>query len=280
MTTLIIGGTGKTGLGLARLLKAANYPVLLTSRSGKAPEPFKAAAFDWLDPATFENPFKLDTNIDRAYLVCPPVYDLLSLVKPFIDLAITKGVKRFVLLSASTVKPGDMILGQVHQYLLDVGVDYTVLRPTWFMQNFATGFSLNIRENNEIVSATGNGQIPLVSTEDISQAAFDALTAEKSPNTDYLLLGPELYSYDEAAKLLSSIIGREITHKKISIEEQAQALAKRGLSPELANYLAKIQADVAEGSAAADFNDNTNRKIVGKHTLKEYLETNRALWIK
>jgi len=280
MTTLIVGGTGRTGLALARLLHAANYPVLLTSRSGKAPEPFKAVAFDWSDVATFENPFKADSNIDRVYLLFPRILDVISPAKPFIDLAIAKGVKRFVLLSASTVTPGSPSLGEVHQYLLDVGVDYTVLRPTWFMENFGTAFVFSIKEKNEFSSATENGRIPLVSTEDISQAAFEALTAEKSPNKDYLLLGPELYSYDEAAKLLSSVLGRGITHRKVSPEEQAQALGRAGVPPEFANMLVKLQVDAAAGLAEKDVRESADRKIVGKLTLKEYFEANRAIWIK
>lgn len=280
MTILLIGGTGKTGLPLARLLEAAKYSVLLTSRSGKAPEPFKAVAFDWFDAATFENPFNVDAKIDRVYLITPRVYDSFPIVKPFIDLAISKGVKRFVLMSASRVEAGGPGIGKVHQYLVDVGVDYVVLRPTWFMQNFAVNFSYSIRENNEISSATKDGRIPFVSVQDIAQAAFEALTAEKSANKDYLLLGPELYSYDEAVKLLSSILGREITHKRSSVEEQTATMASFGLPADLAEALANMQLKVADGSEAEYFNANADQKIVGKHTLKEFFETNRALWIK
>jgi hypothetical protein len=59
----------------------------------------------------------------------------LSTVKPFIDLAISKGVKRFVLLTASQAEIGSPVLmGKVHEYLLNIKVDYTVLRPTWFIR--------------------------------------------------------------------------------------------------------------------------------------------------
>ena len=137
MTVLVTGGTGKTGLILSRLLKEANQSVLICSRSGTAPNPYKAVKFDWFDDKTFENPFKMDSNIDRVYLVVPSVIGQLCSVKPFIDLAISKGVKRFVLLTASQVEirsPVLTLMGLVHEYLLDIKVDYTVLRPTWFMR--------------------------------------------------------------------------------------------------------------------------------------------------
>ena len=140
MTVLVTGGTGKTGLILSRLLKEANLSVLICSRSGTAPSPYKAVKFDWFDEKTFENPFKTDPNIDRIYLVVPSVMGQLSTVKPFIDLAISKGVKRFVLLTASQAEIGSQVLMvKVHEYLLNIKVDYTVLRPTWFIR---THFSM------------------------------------------------------------------------------------------------------------------------------------------
>ena len=137
MTVLVTGGRGTTGLILSRLLKEANTSVLICSRSGTAPSPYTAVKFDWFDDKTFENPFKKDPNIDRVYLIVPSVIGQLSAVKPFIDLAISKGVKRFVLLTASQAEIGSPVLmGKVHEYLLNIKVDYTVLRPTWFMRAF------------------------------------------------------------------------------------------------------------------------------------------------
>jgi len=139
MSTLITGGTGKTGAILAKLLHAANRPFVVASRSGMAPEPFKAVTFDWFNPSTFENPFKLTDipNIDRIYLVLPQVFDSVQYVSPFIDLAISKGVKRFVLLTSTQLRAGEPAHGMVHQYLLDKGVDYAVLRPSWFIGKFS-----------------------------------------------------------------------------------------------------------------------------------------------
>lgn len=132
MTILITGGTGKTGSRVARLLQHANEPTLLTSRSGTVPAPFKGVRFDWLDSTTYENPFNVDNQIDRVYLVGPDVIDVLSPMKAFIDLAILKGVKRFVLLSGSALEEGAPLMGVVHEYLVKIGVDYCVLRPSWF----------------------------------------------------------------------------------------------------------------------------------------------------
>jgi uncharacterized protein YbjT (DUF2867 family) len=136
MTVFVTGGTGKTGLILSRLLKAANHPVLIGSRSaGIVASPYRAVKFDWFDDKTFENPFKADSNIDRVYLVVPSVIGQSTTVQSFIDFAISNGVTRFVLLTASQAEIGSPVLmGKIHEYLLNIKVDYTVLRPTWFMR--------------------------------------------------------------------------------------------------------------------------------------------------
>jgi festuclavine dehydrogenase len=132
MTTLITGGTGKTGLLLARLLTDAGHPVLLTSRKGEAPAPFNAVKFDWYDRTTFENPFAADPTIDRVYIIAPDSLHPGPIAKPFIDLTIAKGVKRFVLLGGTHQSSESLDTGEVQKLLEESGADYAVLKATWF----------------------------------------------------------------------------------------------------------------------------------------------------
>lgn len=139
MTTLITGGTGKTGSRVARLLKDANHPFLIATRSPeKLPAEYRAQGvkFDWGDPTTHGNPFKADANIDRVYLIGVESTDMLTPMKPWIDLALTKGVKRIVLVGATPIPYGGQGVGGLHKYIAEVGVDYCVLRPTWFFGTF------------------------------------------------------------------------------------------------------------------------------------------------
>ncbi|KAF9470213.1 NAD(P)-binding protein [Pholiota conissans] len=281
MTILVTGGRGKTGIALSKLLHDANLPFLIASRSGQATAPYKAVIFDWADPTTYENPFKADPNIDRIYVVGPEgIYDALPAVKPFIDFARTKGVKRFVLLGASRLGAGDSFLGAVHQYLIDIGVEYAVLRPTWFYQNFSTTLLSSIRDSNQTFSATGEGRMAFVSTEDIAQVALEALTAEPSLNKDILIFGPELFSHDEVAKLFSSILGREITHKKITTEALEKIFAGFGVTQQYAEGYANLEKEVSLGLEEKLFNSTNHQKFIGKRTLEEYIKANRDLWIK
>jgi festuclavine dehydrogenase len=140
-------------------------------------------------------------------------------MKAFIDLAVEKGVKRFVLLSASVLDVGDgPMMGKVSKYISSLGVKWAILRPTWFMGmllsaaslllNHANGVTenfsemqhmLSIRDEDKIITATGEGKVPFVSADDIAAVAFHALTDELPHNADHLILGPELWSYDEVS---------------------------------------------------------------------------------
>lgn len=65
-------------------------------------------------------------------------------------------------------------------------------------------FYHSIRENNEIISATGDGKIPWISVEDIAQVAFDNLTVSRSIDRDLYVVGPHFYTYDEVRSIFSS----------------------------------------------------------------------------
>ena len=139
-----------------------------------------------LMPSTFTNPFDVDPAIDRLYVVGPVgLLDMLPHVKPFIDLAVTKGVKRFVVLGASPFPKGGPVAGKVHEYLEEIGVEYAVLRPTWFMgmhltlffwaglmqaplENFSISpmVTSSIRLHNEIGSVAKDGRLVFVSVDD------------------------------------------------------------------------------------------------------------------
>lgn len=141
MAIILTGGAGKTALNIAHSLQEAKIKFLLASRRGEAAAPsgMDATAFDWLDSSTFDNPFQhkaLDgESVSAVYLVWPEALpDPTPPMTAFIDLAVNKyGVKRFVLLGGSGVEMGGMFVGKVWQHLVEIGTDFCVLLPTWFM---------------------------------------------------------------------------------------------------------------------------------------------------
>lgn len=145
-TVLIIGGTGKVGRQLTKLLAGTSIRTYQASRKGSATteadaENVKPIAFNWDDKKTWDT--VLEVGATSVFLVAPPGGPLPP-VELFIDQARSKGnVKRFVLLSGSPVEPDIKShgMGRPHAYLKELGekdeVEWAAIRPTWFQRKCA-----------------------------------------------------------------------------------------------------------------------------------------------
>ncbi|TEB20036.1 ergot alkaloid A [Coprinellus micaceus] len=282
MATLITGGGSQIGLRLFELLGEAGKPVIFASRSGsRLPAGVPSVKFDWEDPTTFEAPFALGQQIDYVYILAPNTSDPLTPVKPFIDLAVAKGVKRFVLLSGAgaeaDVGPKAQHVGKVQTYLHDKGLDYVALRPTWFTENLYRLYGPDIKGKNLIENVVEKGPISFIAVEDIAQTAFKAITdVESLPTREPILVGPERVSYQDVAASFSKALGREIKYNIISIEEKVQQYVQFGRPEQLAHLLVAIEKELDDGSDGRLVADP--RALKGKVGVSEWIEKNKALF--
>jgi len=297
---LVLGGTGTVGSRIARQLAAASIPALIASRSGNDPSPAhnhlaRGVPFDWENRDTWSNPFQQaasdagegsgDGAIKSVYLVAPPIsVDIASVMMDFVDFARERGARRFVLQSASAIEAGGPAMGKVHAYLRELGtrgaVDWAVLRPSWFQQNFSEheAHVRSIRDESKIYSATGDGKIPWVSADDIAAVAVEVLTRKEAPNTEYLVLGPELLSYGDVAKILSNLLGRRIVHVDLSNTEYAKRHESFGMPENYANMLHSLDTAVKFGAE-----NRTNDVVLSMTGIKpgrflEMAEAVKSVW--
>ncbi|KAL1974675.1 hypothetical protein VTN31DRAFT_4879 [Thermomyces dupontii] len=292
MSILVLGGRGKTSSRLARLLAQANIPFILASRTVSDTVPYPQTQFDWDDKTTYPKLFadaraKTGKPVSAVYIVASASADVGQQLKDFIDVAVKENnVSRIVLLTASTMEKGGPGMGQGHEYLVklheEIGLEYTVLRPTWFQENFSEAIHLpTIKAEGKIYSAMQDGTVPLVSVEDIAAVAFRTLTDPRPHNTDYLILGPTQLSYDEVAKILSDVSGRPITHVKLSTDEEARRFASFGLPGDFARALAEMEeAAVASGVEGKKSSDAVLR-VTGRppRGFCEYAVRNKHVWV-
>ncbi|KAJ7033143.1 hypothetical protein C8F04DRAFT_1261236 [Mycena alexandri] len=275
MTILLTGGTGKSATPLATLLLEAKQSVVLANRSGRVPEPFKGVRFDWLDPSTYAVPFDSHRNIDRVYLVAPGITDMFPPMKAFIDVAVQKGVKRFVLMSAGVLEMGGPAMGQVHQYLNTLSVEYCALRPSWFFDNFALQYANRINSHNDIVSGAEDGQVGYVSTEDIAEVAFKALVDDVIEHNNPIIVGPDLLSYDKIAGMLTEVLGRKITHTRLAGDKLKQVFLARGMPEDYAEMMVAMDSLVAGGVEQQLYR---RADVVGTRKLRAFFEANLEVW--
>ena len=242
---LITGGTGKTGRRLVARLREGGFACRVAARPVTTAE--GACRFDWTRPDTWRDVVE---SVSAVYLVAPAIDgDPARIVIDFAQLALERGVSRFVLLSASLLPAGGPAMGQVHRWLQQNAPQWTVLRPSWFMQNFSEGQHLaTIREENRIYSATENGRVPFISAEDIAAAAAAALTCEAPLNRDFILTGSQLLTYDEVAERLSNATGQSILHHRLSPDALATRYQALGIGAPHAQMLAAMDTAIAAGA--------------------------------
>ncbi len=237
--TLVIGGTGKTGRRVAERLRARGVPIRIGSRSGEPP-------FDWLDPTTWA-PAVL--NVKSAYVT---YYSDLAFsgaadqVRSFADLAVANGVRHLVLLSGRN-EPG-ALLGE--QAVQESGAKWTVVRSSFFAQDFSEFFLLESVLSGEVAFPAGDTAEPFIDVEDIADVATAALTDDRHKNKLYEVTGPRLLTFAEAVGEISNAAGRDIRYVPISAEEYAAAMKEAGMPAEEVAEFIELFTMVLDGRSA------------------------------
>lgn len=247
---LVTGASGITGRPLLARLQSADVTVRTAAR-----HPVEGAdehvPFDWMKPQTHAAALE---GVDRMYLLGPGLaVDYADIVLPFVRNAIGAGVRRFVMLSASAVAKGEGGLGAVHAALEDDAPEWTVLRPSWFMQNLADPrhHLAHGLKRGQLVTATGTGRVAFVDAEDIASVAARALLDTRSHDAAHVLTGPTAHAYDEVATVAAEVIGRPVAHQSVSLAELVRHLVHHDMPRPYAQLLASLDGDVAAGRHAA-----------------------------
>ncbi|QCX76498.1 NAD(P)H azoreductase [Streptomyces sp. YIM 121038] len=261
LTVLVTGATGTTGSRVAARLAALGHTVRAASRRGEAGR--GPVRFDWYNPDTHAAALR---GADRAYLV-PPVAEPepVAVMRPFLERARAAGVTRVVLLSSSAIEAGGPGVGQVHQLLADSGLfdEWSVLRPSWFMQNF-TGDHLHadsIRGDGVLTTATGTGRVGFVDADDIAAVAARALTDPLPPGPDLVVTGPEALSYADVAAVVGRVTGRAVRHRAVPPDALAARLTGGGMPAAFAELLAALDDGISRG--AEDRVTDTVERVTG-----------------
>jgi len=238
-TTLVLGGTGKTGGRVAARLTARGLPVRIGSRSGEPP-------FDWEDRATWAPALRDVASVYVSYYPDLAVPGAAATVGSFAELAVESGARRLVLLSGRGEEGAE--LGE--QAVRDSGADWTIVRSTWFSQNFSESYMLEPVLAGEVALPAGNVGEPFVDADDIADVAVAALTEDGHVGQLYELTGPRLLTFADAVEEIAKAAGREVRYVPISIEQYASALAEQDVPADIVSLLTYLFTEVLDGRNA------------------------------
>ena len=239
-TTLVVGGTGKTGRRVAERLRARGLPVRIGTPSSKPP-------FDWDDQATWAPALR---DVESVYLTYYP--DLASpgaaaAVGAFAELAVAVGARRLVLLSGR----GEDGALRGEQAVRDSGADWTIVRSAFMAQNFDESFFLEPVLAGEVAfPADEDLAEPFIDADDIADVAVAALTEDGHIGQLYEVTGPRLVTWAGAVAEIATAAGRPIRYVPVSLEEYATLLLDDQVPADFVKLLTDVFTEVLDGHNA------------------------------
>jgi uncharacterized protein YbjT (DUF2867 family) len=232
---LVIGATGKTGRRVTSRLIDSGHRVRAVSRRSQP-------RFDWEDPTTWATVLE---GVDRAYVTYVP--DLAAPGAPDVISAFTRaaadaGVQRLVLLSGR----GEHGAETCERIVADSGLEHTLVRASWFTQNFTEGLLAGSVLEGVIALPAGDVREPFIDVDDIADVVVAALTEDRHVGRLYEVTGPRLLTFAEAAAELAAATGHAVTYVPVTSDQFREAMTELA-GPDEAAMLTELCNEVFDG---------------------------------
>lgn len=258
---LVIGGTGKTGRKVAELLKQKNQNVRIGSRN-------VSPSFDWNNPESWQ---AVLTGIDKVYISYYPdlaVPGAFEAINGLVEVAKKTGIKKAVLLSGKGEKEAE----RCEQVVANSGLDYTLVRASWFSQNFSESFLLEPILAGHVALPMPEAKIPFVDTSDIAEVAVNALLNEAHNGKTYEVTGPQAITFEEAINEIASVTGKAITFQAVSQQAYNEMMKTAGVPSDyiwLFDYLFREVLGKESNQAVS----NDTERVLGRKatTFRDYV---------
>lgn len=233
MTILVTGATGTVGHEVVRALKTLGQPVRVSSTdpdrakrllAAKGLEVDDVVRLEFSNASTYTEAF---TGVEKVFLMRPPQTTAVKKeMLPALEAAKAQGVRQIVFMSLQGAEKNPVVPHRrVEDYLKASEFDYTLLRPSFFMQNLAGVHAEDIRLHHEIFVPAARGR-----TSFIGAVAAKVLTESGHDRRAYELTGSAALTYTEVAHLFSEVLGREISYANPNPWAFYRRLRSRGLA--------------------------------------------------
>lgn len=276
MTILVSNANGKVGQEVAKALLAKGEKVRIGARDvAKAKVEFPDADIVELDLGKPETIAAAMNGVSAVFSATP--YHLLPAgEEALIAGAKAAGVTRFVKLSALGVESNPASPHTLAEKTLAAsGLSWTIVRPTFFMQNYSTQSAGSVK-SGAIYEPAGQGATSFVDTRDIADVAVAALTQSGHEGKAYALTGPAALTRAQVAEILSDASGHPVAY--VEVDDAALRGAMAGAPPSLVELMSALFGYVRAGYTAAVTSDVS--LVTGKpaRDFASFARDHAAIW--
>lgn len=264
---LVTGASGNVGGAVLNALLELGAPVRAMYRSeadaSKAPPGAERAIADFSDRSSLDRALE---GVNRVFLVCSPIPQLLELEDNMVEACRTHRVQNLV--QSSALGAGQTSASfpswhfRVEERVRASGLPATILRPESFMQNVVDFYAPNIQTQGAFYAAMKDAPIAYIDVRDIGAIAARVLTTDHHVGHTYVLTGTETLTHGEIAAQVSRLIGRSVRYVDVIPAELKQAMLGQGTPQWLADALVELQAYYTDGPGATVTRDV--RRVLGR----------------
>ncbi len=236
---LVLGGTGKTGRRIAAGLEAKGVPIRIGSRAA-------TPSFDWNNETGWDACLH---DVEAAYITYAPdlaIPGATDAIQAFVDRAKRHGVRRLVLLSGR----GEAEAQACERIVQESGLEWTIVRASWFFQNFSEGAFVDMVHAGRITLPAGATPEPFVDVDDIADVAIAALSEPGHAGEVYEVTGPRLMTFADVASELSQATGRTIDYVQVPHDAFVNAVQDSGAPRDVVWMLDYLFCTVLDGRNA------------------------------
>jgi len=236
---LVLGGTGKTGRRIAAQLKARGIEVRIGSRSA-------TPSFDWNNEANWDDCL---SGVSAVYINYAPDLAMpgaTDSIQAFVDRARRHDVNHLVLLSGR----GEEEAQACERIVQGSGIDWTIVRSSWFNQNFSEGAFVEMVQAGQITLPDVETPEPFVDADDIAEVAVTALAEPGHAGEVYEVTGPRMLTLADVAAELSRATRRDIAYVPVPHDAFVKGVADSGAPQDVVWMLDYLFATVLDGRNA------------------------------
>ena len=284
---LITGARGNIGTEVLRGLKtiqsihrifAADY---LPAQSETIKDTFPDTDYRQLDFAHPEGFDKALEDIDIVFLLRPPqLADVKKYFDPFLAAMEEQGVSKVVFLSVQGAENQSFIPHhKLEKLILNYGMQYVFLRPSYFMQNITTTLFHEIEKHNRIFIPSGKLKFNWVDARDIGLTGAHVLNDfEKYSGKGLEITGADFCGFDEVVRLINQHTSKQIRYVSPNLLRFYFAKKKQGVAPAMIFVMIMLHFLPRLGKNEAKLTQ-TVKEITGKEPgrLKEFIIWNKSL---
>lgn len=274
---LVIGANGTVGRELVKILKLKGYFV----RSTTSKSVVNSDELVQVDLSTGEGVNAAFEGVNRAFLISPPGYaDQFAILSPLIQEAKRRGLNKVVLMTAFGANANESAPFRRAEIELEKsGLNYNIIRPNWFFQNFNTFWINSINEQKQILLPAGDAKVSFIDARDIAEVAAKLLISEGYDRQAFDLTGSEEVDHNQVSKVISEIVGKKIEYKEVSPESFKQGLMGVGIPEDYIDFLVLIFSFLKAGYNAAKTTSVVDITGQKPRTLLDYASDYKNSWL-